>query len=218
MAVKLEPFAISEPPVIVSPPLRVEAAATDQRATADRDRVACGQRVDGLTARRDLDCRISADVDRDVVTGRRHRIVQTSYPRPPSSCRRPCRSSSHCERRVRGSSQSSTSLRVLRRERKALTLLYGRVSPRQTCHMLMVLMSARRFDRRTGSVDSIQGVIPETSRSHFGSPNNPLTRSFNTIIDPVGPAPPFTRGRCRPSAWANARYNDRFLSMPYMAV
>jgi hypothetical protein len=45
------------------------------------------------------------------------------------------------ERRVRGSSQSSTGLRVLRRERKVSTFLYDRVSPRQTCHMLMVLMT-----------------------------------------------------------------------------
>jgi hypothetical protein len=32
---------------------------------------------------------------------------------------------------------------------------------------------------------SIQGVIPETSRSHVGSANNPALQSFDSIIDPT---------------------------------
>ena len=47
-----------------------------ERTSADRERIGAGQRMDGLRPRGDLDRRIAAQIDRDIVARRRHGVVR----------------------------------------------------------------------------------------------------------------------------------------------
>ena len=139
--------------------------------------------MDGLISRRDLDCRISGDVDRDVVTGRRHRIVRpVARDRPALAVGRagPAHIGKEGSRLEPVECQPPGSCAA---NAKRLTLLYGRVNPRQSLPHVDGPHERSLLDRLAESGNSNEGVLPEPSRSHVGSLNDPALRSFDTIID-----------------------------------